>query len=85
MISVIAGRLRRLLALDATRRAGHRLPARLRRRLRCVVPFPDSTLRRRLRSFGGVRELRFGGGSGFGIILRVTRPWPVVQRFVVSQ
>src|SRR6185436_17880494 len=36
-------------------------------------------------SFGGVRELRFGGGTGFGVSLRVISPCPVVQRFVVSQ
>jgi hypothetical protein len=36
-------------------------------------------------SLGGVRELRFGGGSFFGTSLRVINPWPVVQRFVVSQ
>src|SRR5438034_3164739 len=35
--------------------------------------------------FGGVRDDRFGGGFAFGIICRVTRPWPTVQRFVVTQ
>ena len=33
----------------------------------------------------GVRDVRFSGGEGLGIMRRVTRPWPVVQRFVVSQ
>ena len=38
-------------------------------------------------SFGGVRELFFSapGSTGFGISVRVTKPCPVVQRFVVSQ
>jgi hypothetical protein len=39
-------------------------------------------------SFGAVRELRFGAAAprfGRGISLRVTNPWPVVQRFVVIQ
>jgi hypothetical protein len=38
-------------------------------------------------SFGGVRELRFSAfaGTGLGISRRVTKPWPVVHRFVVSQ
>jgi hypothetical protein len=36
-------------------------------------------------SAGGVREVRFGGGAGFGTIRRVITPWPVVQRLVVSQ
>jgi hypothetical protein len=36
-------------------------------------------------SFGGVRLERFGGATGLGIKRRVMIPWPVVQRFVVSQ
>ena len=36
-------------------------------------------------SFGGVRDVRRGGGWAFGIILRVINPWPTVQRFVVTQ
>jgi hypothetical protein len=36
-------------------------------------------------SFGGVRLERFGGTTGLGIWRRVMTPWPVVQRFVVSQ
>jgi hypothetical protein len=32
-----------------------------------------------------VRLVRFGGVTGFGMSLRVTIPWPVVHRFVVSQ
>ena len=36
-------------------------------------------------SFGGVRELRFGGSVGFGTIRRVMIPWPTVQRLVVIQ
>src|SRR6185436_19721031 len=36
-------------------------------------------------SFGGVRLERLGGTTGRGIWRRVMTPWPVVQRFVVSQ
>ena len=35
--------------------------------------------------FGGVRELVFGGGCGFGTSRRVIRPCPTVHRFVVTQ
>src|SRR5206468_2484383 len=35
------------------------------------------------RSFGGVRDVRFSGGAGFGVSRRVTSPCPTVQRFVV--
>ena len=36
-------------------------------------------------AFGGVRDERFCGSTGFGIIRRVIRPWPVVQRLEVTQ
>src|SRR6266542_2171263 len=45
-----------------------------------VAPSPSPP-----RCFRGVRELRFGVGTGFGASRRVTRPCPTVQRFVVIQ
>jgi hypothetical protein len=36
-------------------------------------------------SRGGVRLERLPGATGLGMSRRVTIPWPVVQRFVVSQ
>src|SRR5579859_2821979 len=36
-------------------------------------------------SFGGVRDERFGGATGFGISRRVINPCPTVHRFVVTQ
>src|SRR3954452_1051809 len=42
-------------------------------------PFPPPS------SFGGVLDERLGGGWGLGMSRRVTRPWPTVQRFVVTQ
>jgi hypothetical protein len=53
-------------------------------RLFGLLPFPSSGGASGGGS-AGVRELRFGGGAGFGIIRRVITPCPVVHRFVVSQ
>src|SRR5439155_1367101 len=62
-------RVGRFLDLDAAARAG-------------AATLPS------LFGAGGVRELRFGPNEGsgvFGISRRVIRPWPTVQRFVVTQ
>jgi hypothetical protein len=50
-----------------------------------VLGAAGSPLTALVSSFGGVRLERFGGITGFGMNRRVTMPWPVVQRFVVSQ
>src|SRR5581483_104752 len=63
-----------LLPLDAPRLARPRRRSARRRRLRGLSG-----------GLGGVPELRFGGGSGFGTIRRVMIPWPTVHRFVVIQ
>ena len=74
-------------------------PLFFRRRTRCVrrrgaasaagaapcSPSAAAGPARRRRRRGGVRGSRFGSACGAGISRRSTSPWPIVQRFVVTQ